>query len=72
MSGILTTMDGNSPTSVLFPNVEPTTYSVFYEQFSEALSGQGDVPVKPEEARDVIKLVELALESSRSGKTLEV
>jgi predicted dehydrogenase len=65
-------MDGNSPTSSVFPNAEPGTYTIFYTRFAEALSGQGEVPVKAEDARDVLGLVELALESSRTGRTLDV
>ena len=45
---------------------------VFYSMFAKALAGQGDVPVKAEGASAVIRLIELARESSQSGKTLDV
>ena len=37
-----------------------------------ALAGEAEVPVKAEEAVEVIRLVELARQSSREGKTLDV
>lgn len=52
--------------------VEPVTYSEFYRLFAKAIAGEGEVPVKAEEAAAVIRLVELAKESSRTGKTLEL
>lgn len=54
------------------PNVEPMTYRKFYCQFAEALNGDGEVPVKAEEAALVIRLIELARMSSKEGMTLEV
>lgn len=55
------------------PTVEPATYAEFYRKIARALGGDmNQVPVKPEQARDLIRLVELVRESSRTGKTLEV
>lgn len=54
------------------PNIIPLTYRTFYSEFAKALSGEGLVPVKPEDARDVIRLIELARESSHEGRTLFV
>lgn len=68
----MTTMRDGQPTSVPWPNIEPVTYSAFYGQLAKALAGQGDVPVKPEVPRDVIRLIELARMSSKDGRTLEV
>jgi predicted dehydrogenase len=48
------------------------TYTTFYSEFAKALSGEGQVPVRPEEARDVIALIELARRSSQEGRTLHV
>jgi len=36
------------------------------------LAGKGDVPVEPEDARDVIRLIELARKSTREGRILRV
>ncbi len=65
-------MSGETPTSQTFPTVEPATYAEFYRRMARAMGGNGDVPVKPEEASAVIRLVELARESSRIGRTLDV
>ena len=56
------------------PNIDPVTYSTFYEQFAKAIEGQGKipVPVEAEGAKNVIRLVELARLSSKEGRTLKV
>ncbi|KAH6889242.1 oxidoreductase [Thelonectria olida] len=54
----------------VYPNVPPQTYSKYYELFAAALEGKGGVPVKPEDARDGIRIIELAKESSQNGNTL--
>ena len=46
-------------------------YLSFYQQFAQALAGQGEVPVQAEEARDVIRLIELATLSSEKWMTLD-
>jgi len=38
--------------------------------FGKALAGEGEVPVKAEEARDVLKIIEAVLQSSKEGKTI--
>ena len=58
--------------SETYPTVEPATYAAFYTGFAKALAGQGELPVKAVEAMDVIRLIELARESSQTGKTLDV
>ncbi|EGR44207.1 uncharacterized protein TRIREDRAFT_82591 [Trichoderma reesei QM6a] len=52
------------------PELEPETYRAFYAQFAKALqSGKAeDVPVKAEEARDVLRIIEAVLESAKTGK----
>ncbi|KAH0533787.1 hypothetical protein FGG08_007564 [Glutinoglossum americanum] len=73
--GTLTTLSPttNLPTRTTYPTISPpATYTEFYRLFAKALAGEGEVPVRPEEARDVICLVELARESSRVGRTLDV
>jgi predicted dehydrogenase len=56
----------------VYPTVEPPTYAEFYRKFARALAGEGKVPVDAKVAADVIRLIELAKESSKTGKTLDV
>ena len=59
--------------SEVVPTVEPPTYVAYYRRLAAAMGGDASkVPVAPEEAVGVIKLVELARESSRLGQTLAV
>jgi predicted dehydrogenase len=44
----------------------------FYENLYKVLNGEEPPAVPPEEARDVIRLIELAIRSSRQRKVLEV
>ena len=53
------------------PTVEPLTYTEYYRKFARALSGE-QLPASGAEASEVIRLIELAKESSRTGKTLDV
>jgi predicted dehydrogenase len=48
----------------------PPTYVEYYRVFGKAVAGEGEVPVKAEEARDVLRIVEAALLSSREGRTV--
>ena len=64
-------MHNGQPKTQTCANVKPVTYRAFYGQFAEALAGQGEVPVKPETPRDVIRLIELARLSSKERRTLE-
>lgn len=52
------------------PQLEPETYRTFYARFANALvSGKAeDVPVKAEEARDVLRIIEAVVESAKTGK----
>ncbi|KZF19103.1 NAD binding Rossmann fold oxidoreductase [Xylona heveae TC161] len=68
--GVLTSAKDGKIVSEAYPTIDPPTYVEFYRQLAQALSGQGDVPVKPEQSRNIIKLIELAKESSREGQTL--
>ena len=71
--GVLTKWGaGDKPIAEVVPTVEPATYCEFYRKLARALGGDMEqVPVKPEEAAGVIRLVELARESSREGKTVD-
>ncbi len=57
----------------VFPTVKPATYIEYYRRLALALDGDASkVPVPAEEAVGVIRLVELARESSTKGQTLTV
>lgn len=53
------------------PTVEPPTYTEYYRKIVRALGGE-PLPVSGEEASQVIRLIELARESSETGRTLDV
>lgn len=56
------------------PNVVPETYGALYKGFAEAVDGGGEglVPVKASEARDVLRVIEAARESDKTGRTVEL
>ena len=70
--GTLTTMKDGKPVKEVTPTVEPPTWTEYYRKFARALAGQGDLPASGVEAAEVIRLIELAKESSRLGKTIDV
>jgi len=74
MSGQLTVLKDGKPTSSILPNVKPKTYASLYSGFAQAIEGGGEaaVPVKASEARDVLKIIEAAKESAKSGKTVNL
>lgn len=70
--GTLTTIQDGKPVKEVYPTVEPPTYTEYYRKLVRALGGDGDLPASGAEAREVIRLIELAQESSRTGRTLDV
>jgi predicted dehydrogenase len=48
----------------------PPTYVEYYRLFGKAVAGEGEVPVKAEGARDVLRIVEAALLSSKEGRSV--
>ena len=46
-------------------------YREFYRKLADAIRGKGDVPVDPQQATHVIKIIELALESSEKRKAVQ-
>lgn len=56
------------------PNVKPQTYLKFYELLTKALQTgkESDVPVPASEAADVLRIVEAARESARTGKAVSL
>jgi predicted dehydrogenase len=73
-SGLLTKMEGEKPVKKVLRNVEPETYGALYTQFAEAIlkNEEGLVPVKASEARDVLRVIEAAIESAKMGRTVEL
>ncbi|KAK1813840.1 hypothetical protein LTR12_011748 [Friedmanniomyces endolithicus] len=72
--GSLTTVDaqGKIERKVYETVGPPKTYVEFYRIFAKALGGEGDVPVRPEEARDCLRIIEAAFMSSKEGRTVEL
>lgn len=68
----MTTIQNGKPVKEVIPTVEPPTYTEYFRKFARALAGEGDLPASAAEARDVIRLIELAKESSKTGRTLDV
>lgn len=53
----------NTVEETILVKSEPGNYKKFYENMYNAITGKEDLLVKPEEARDVIRVIELALKS---------
>lgn len=47
-------------------------YNLFYDNLHEAISEHGSLLIKPEEALQVIRLIELAVQSHKEGRTMPV
>jgi len=72
LQGILTQIKDGEPTRETYATQEPATYTEYYRRFAKALAGEGEPPVTLQEASNLIRLVELAKESSKLGKTMDV
>ncbi|KAF2489608.1 putative NAD binding Rossmann fold oxidoreductase [Lophium mytilinum] len=71
--GTLTTIkDGSFISKKLTPPSPAATYTEFYRLFAEAIEEDGPVPVSAEEASNVIRVIELAQESSRLFQTVSI
>lgn len=69
--GLITLDDENEDFDGVLETV-PGNYSGFYENVYDVLVKSSEKAVKPREARSVIRLIELALESSKLSKPLPV
>jgi predicted dehydrogenase len=70
--GTLTTIEGGKPGLETHPTTEPPTYVEYYRVLAKALRGEGNVPVSPQDARDVLRIVEAAIQSSREGRSVDL
>jgi len=64
--------DKGEVTESVYENIAPETYSKLYEGFAKAIESgnEEDVPVKAGQAADVLKIIEAARESAKSGKVV--
>ena len=62
--------DGSTIREEKVPDLEPETYRAFYAAFAGAVASgrEEDVPVKPTEARDVLRIIEGVIESAKTGR----
>jgi len=67
--GTLTTELGGLVSTGRLASV-PGSYEVFYRAMAAAVRGDGPVPVPPEQARDVVRVIERAIVSSRAGNVV--
>lgn len=63
----VTTADGSSRRVASLPGA----YETFYHGIYHAIADGADVPVKPEDAIEVIRVIELALRSHRERRTID-
>ena len=47
-------------------------YKEYFINLRDAINGEAEIAVKPEEARNVMKIIELAFQSSKEGRTIAV
>lgn len=73
--GVLTVApDPNEPDVLIQTPVKTAVgdYRLYYANVRDAIAGQAELVVKPEDAYRVIRLLEMARESSSEGRTLKV
>ncbi|KAI5287501.1 hypothetical protein KEM52_001563, partial [Ascosphaera acerosa] len=71
--GVLTAAKNGEITGAVYPTIDPPPlFTSFYTGVAKALAGEAEAPVKAEDASAVIRLIELAQQSSKEGRTLTV
>jgi len=65
---------GDVPEKSTYKATGPGSYNSLYEGFNKAVEGGGEgaVPVKAREAMDVLRIIEGARESAKTGRTVEL
>jgi predicted dehydrogenase len=48
----------------------PGRYQTFYENIADAIKGRAELAVRPEEARNTIRMIELAIQSHAEKRTV--
>jgi predicted dehydrogenase len=51
---------------------KPGAYGIFYSELCNAIAEEGEVPVKPDDARNAIRIIEMAQQSSNEQRTVAV
>ncbi len=69
--GVLKRIEKGEMTEELI-ETEQGNYPAFYKRLISAINGKGKLPVDPGEAADVIRLIELAIESDRGGALIRL
>jgi scyllo-inositol 2-dehydrogenase (NADP+) len=66
-------LDSKAPGLKYYGKIEtlPGCYQAYYQNVYNAIKGEEELIVKPEEARNVIRIIELALKSSKEKKAVE-
>jgi predicted dehydrogenase len=70
--GTLTTMVDGKPKREIYPTIKSPFYTGFYQGVADCLGGNAHNPVTPEDARDVLKIIEAAIKSSSEEKTVRL
>lgn len=65
----ITALGGNEVYNGRFPSMKGS-YVDYYEDVVKAIKGEGPVVIRPEHARDGLRIIELGRESADLGKTL--
>ena len=65
----VTALGGNEIYRGTFPSLRGS-YADYYEDVVKAIRGEGPVVIKPEHARDGLRIIELGRESADQGRTL--
>lgn len=71
----MSVLDGNGqPKAVAAPDLEPETYIKFYRSFGDAIASgnEEDIPVKANEAFDVLRILEAVRESAETGNAVSL
>ena len=61
-------LEANEDTSLELEGV----YQAYYENIHQAICGEAELIVKPEEARNTIRIIELAVQSNAEKRTILV
>ncbi|KAE9410332.1 NAD(P)-binding protein [Gymnopus androsaceus JB14] len=64
--------NGSAIVTSVWPSTEPGCYTDLYRNLAAAIREGGEMAVKWEEATAVIEMIELAKQSAREGRTVEV